>query len=356
MGGGVLSMIHGGTMRRGASGFGLLELMVALVISLILMAGVGTIYVNSKNAYHVQERLSRLQENGRFAMHFLMRDIRMAGYLGCFPEIESFNSTLNDPSNFYFDPTIAVEGIDDHAAGAVWYPSTSTEVPADIADGTDLIALRMVDPSTAVHIAKPMPNTSAVIDLTDVTGFSEGDIIMLSDCATGDMMQVTSVLSGSGAIKLQHNSGSGFSPGNSTQKLQKSYDENGVVFKYTTRRFYIKPNAQGVKSLYRDDNGKNEQELVEGIEDLQLTYGVDSDGDGLPNRYYRAGEAGLQTAAQWSNVVSVRFGILARSLNSSDIDTDTVEHDVNGKLVGPLNDRHQRRVFQATILLRNVGL
>jgi type IV pilus assembly protein PilW len=103
-----------------------------------------------------------------------------------------------------------------------------------------------------------------------------------------------------------------------------------------------------------DSNGGAASELAEGIEDMQILYGLDTDGDRQPNRYLRAGAAGLTTQTHWSNVVSVRVGILARTLDTKDTDTDTNTYDVNGKTVGPFNDRNQRRVFVSTILLRNL--
>jgi len=46
------------------------------------MAGVIQIFLSAKQAYRLQENLSRLQENGRFAMDFITKDVRMAGYAG----------------------------------------------------------------------------------------------------------------------------------------------------------------------------------------------------------------------------------------------------------------------------------
>ena len=69
--------------RAAMKGFSLVEIMVALGISLFILAGIGYVYTNSKQTYRVQDQLSRLQENGRLAFEYLTRDIRMAGYWGC---------------------------------------------------------------------------------------------------------------------------------------------------------------------------------------------------------------------------------------------------------------------------------
>ena len=69
--------------KRYQTGMTLIEIMIALLIGAFLLGGVLQIFINSKQTYRMQENLSRLQENGRFAMEFLARDIRMAGYWGC---------------------------------------------------------------------------------------------------------------------------------------------------------------------------------------------------------------------------------------------------------------------------------
>jgi type IV pilus assembly protein PilW len=65
------------------TGMTLIEIMIALLIGAFLLGGVLQIFISSKQTYRMQENLSRLQENGRFAMEFLSRDIRMAGYWDC---------------------------------------------------------------------------------------------------------------------------------------------------------------------------------------------------------------------------------------------------------------------------------
>lgn len=66
-------------MRR-LSGFSLIELMIALLIGSLLMSGVFNILVGAKQAYRVQDELSRTQENARFAADFIARDLRTWDY------------------------------------------------------------------------------------------------------------------------------------------------------------------------------------------------------------------------------------------------------------------------------------
>lgn len=61
-------------------GFSLVEVLVALMISLFLIAGVIQLFIGSKQSYRFYDALSRIQENGRFALEAISRDIRMADY------------------------------------------------------------------------------------------------------------------------------------------------------------------------------------------------------------------------------------------------------------------------------------
>ena len=66
-----------------AAGLSLVELLVAMAIQFILLGGMVYVYTNSKVMFNLNEQLSRVQENGRFATDALLYDIRMAGFAGC---------------------------------------------------------------------------------------------------------------------------------------------------------------------------------------------------------------------------------------------------------------------------------
>jgi type IV pilus assembly protein PilW len=76
-------------------GLTLVEIMVAVALSVILLTGVIQIFVGSKATYRLQDNIARLQENGRFALDFLTRDVRMAGYRGCTNFVKSTNTLKN---------------------------------------------------------------------------------------------------------------------------------------------------------------------------------------------------------------------------------------------------------------------
>lgn len=63
-------------------GFSLVELMVSMTIGLILVIGATKIYVDGHASYVNNEAIARMQETARYAMSVLENDIRMANYWG----------------------------------------------------------------------------------------------------------------------------------------------------------------------------------------------------------------------------------------------------------------------------------
>ncbi len=80
------------------SGLSLIELMIALTIGLIIMLGVVQVFAASRTAYQLSEGLARVQENSRFAMDSLQRELRMAGHFGC------VNDQAHDPQGTWQPP------------------------------------------------------------------------------------------------------------------------------------------------------------------------------------------------------------------------------------------------------------
>ena len=67
-------------IRQHQQGFSLVEIMVAMTLGLVLLGGTITLYASSKNSYRLQENIAGMQENARFAIHALRREVEMAGF------------------------------------------------------------------------------------------------------------------------------------------------------------------------------------------------------------------------------------------------------------------------------------
>ena len=338
--------------------------MVALTIGLLILAGASTLFINSKKNYVVQDSLARMQENARFAMQRLIQDVRMAGYYGCADDVSSVTNTLKNASTTSaYDAAASLQGSEGKSK---WYPGGTVDPPANMRAGTDAVAIRYLDTTTETAITAPfMPNTSAALHTTAGNGLKKGDVVVLSDCSGAAVFQITGPDDPNGGT-IVHNTGEQV-PGNETKDLGKIFEDDAQIGKYYYAMYYIAPGASGEFALFRQTvtpTGLRDDELVEGIEDMQVLYGEDTaSGDRIPDLYRKA-----DAVANWNNVVAIRIGLLARTLASSGRSgkdygafKDTTDgYDVDGdgaketNYASAPNDMYQRRVFRSDVTLRNL--
>ena len=349
-------------------GLTLIELMIAMIIGLLLLGGTISMFISNKRVYNEQESMGRLQENARFALGLLMHDIRMAGYTGCNDDEAKVNNHVNGASGTnILDSSNAVEGSEN--AGN-WLPSGSTDVVGSMVAGTDGITIRYMEDTGLVLGTPFMTTTSSAMHVNTGNGLVAGEIVAVADCDSADIFQITnSDPSTSGTVA--HNTGTG-TPGNATKPLQKKYLGDASIVRYIARRYFIGTGSYGGPSLFRnvysqdkDDSDadgdtteviQHNEELIEGVENMQVLYGEDTAGsDKIADTYVTAANV-----TNWSNVVSVRISLLLRTIKpNTQIDPDTAVHSMlggtaaGGATVGPENDYYRRRVVTATVQIRN---
>jgi type IV pilus assembly protein PilW len=338
--------------RRRQMGFSVVELLVGLTISMFLLGSVIFTAVSSSQNYSVLNDLSRLQENGRVAMEFLARELRMAGYFGCY-EGKVANG-LSVASGDLYDASADVEGLDN--TGTTWQPSGNTALVSDITDGTDAITVRYANPSQMAVVETAMGTTDDSLNAAqsaDDYQFQQGNIVIAASCDLVDVFRVTADPT-SGNV-LQHSDASQSSgPSNVSAVLSGVYKAGAEVRGYRGVRYFVKSGGNNVGSLFRrsvDVNGiTDEEELVEGVENMQLLYGEDTDGDNDADSYNTAAAVG-----SWDRVVSVRVALLLRTVDEygTNSDEDTKTYQLLNVTVDPDDLRVRRQVYTATIMLRN---
>lgn len=334
-----------GRASRVDSGFGLVELMVAMALGLLVVSVGFQVFLSSKRTFDVQASLIARQEATRFAMNLLGRDLLSTGYRGCLRDIGVVRNTLNDADTFLYDFAVHVEGFD--ALGAAWSPGLPAAVPG-VASGTDVLTVRAVNDTGAV-ISQSMPTQSADLKTTaglDPPPVVNGDIALVSDCGGAAVFQVTQYTAANGNIV--HNTGVG-TPGNATQNLGRRFQEGSQLFTLRTTSYYIADSASGDgRALWRRIGTRPAEELAEGVENMQFVYGEDTDGDGVPDAWRAAG-----AVARWDRVTAVRVALLVASIRGRLSDGDGREFDLLGQTVGPFDDGRLRRALTTTLALRN---
>jgi type IV pilus assembly protein PilW len=352
-----------GRLQRGLT---LVELMIAIVMGLVLLAGVASVFVANKQTYRIQDALARVQENGRFAITFLTRDIRQAGYFGCGTQRTRVKNTLNDPTAFLWSFGNAVEGYDAQGlswknqgtsfttstlAGVFMAGTTYGLVPQPV-EGSDILAVRSMGGCGDRVTEHVQP--SADLKLTPKACLQDGDIVMVTDCSDAAIFQVTNVTTQpSVKTNVVHNAGTTkYPPGNATKDLGKKWT-GGDIIQVSTNIYYVGETGRGVRALYRIYNGRTPEELVEGVENMQLWFGEGGNADLVVENYLRADEV-----TNWADVRSVEIHLLVQSADQQAIQqaqtyrffVNNVASDVT---VSDAADRRLRQVFASTVTARN---
>lgn len=366
-----------GSNRRSSTnkGFSLVELMIAMVIGLVVLGAVTAVLVNSSKHYHSTDSLSRLQENARFAMGFLQTDLRRAGSLGCAGSTAEIGNMLNtgpgslgqvagSSSTIVFSP---IEGIENQSATS-WAPSSEAVTFSSAVANTDALVVRYFDQSSSITLQQDMLYESDALLLSTGHGLKLNDIVSVTDCDTIHIFQITSITAGSGTCAcldaIGHAASASPAPGNANGDFKsppKAYQKGSFIYKAAAAAYYIGAGASGQPSLRRITISSGDQELVEGIDNLQVLYGISNSTDPkvmFPLTYLSANLITPNTL--WLNVRSVRIGLLASTMaNTRDgqygTETDTATYDINGTSWTALGDRRLRKVFTSTINLRNAS-
>jgi type IV pilus assembly protein PilW len=327
-----------GTMRKfhpelyHQKGVTLVELMVALAIGLLVTVAMLKVYVDASGMYRFNEGLARVQENGRFSLEFIRRDARVAGFWGCYSD-----AALSNGVSAASDAFINV--------GAGHITGTSD----DGLNSADSITFRSATGSGS-PLTTTMSGPAAGVTVENAGALSTGTAVLISDCENGDLFQVTGI----SGTTLAH---AAAADANTSPNLSKAYAAGARVYEAHETTFSIQNDpSSGVPTLYREVIGESAQPLVEGIENLQVLYGEDTDadadganGDGTANRYVAFGTSGLDI----DRIVSVRISLLVRSLNNN-LTTEPAPYTFNGSTVTPVaTDKYLRKVFTTTVTLRN---
>ena len=318
-------------------GFSLVELMVSMTLGLLLMGGVLQTFLASKQTYSANTALSRVQESGRFAMEFLTNDIRNAGYKGeCISSLKNLlDETDSDYSADYFDLDQAINGTTNNApdwvknrtSGDVIHVKYAANVPGATASGN----------TTA---------SASAISLTAASGVDKDTIVIVSDYSGCDMFQNRSNANASSLSR-----GSSGSPGNKNpgkENFSQAYDSSMEILTLQSATYYIGNGAKNLPSLRRisfTTGTADDQELVEGVQDMQILYGI-ADDDRQVSSYVTA-----SSVSNWNNVVSVRIYLLLVGVDANVVaENQTI--DFNGTDV-TIENRRLAQVFSTTIGVRN---
>jgi type IV pilus assembly protein PilW len=336
-------------LGKKAGGFTLVELMVALTIGLFLVIGLISLLVSTSQTRTELDKTSRQIENGRYALQLLTTDVQHAGFLGSYTPT-SATSTAPDPcapagTDFVATPSVSVPvfiyGYAAATADATPPTCITTGSPAFRLAGTHILVVRRVS-TTAI------PTGSAVAGET---------YMQVAACAP----LAPPFVVGTGSFSLK----------------QKDCATDAFLRKYIVRMYYVSScnncsPSDGIPTLKIVEfvNGAmTVRPLAEGIQSLEVDYGIDVNNDGSPDCYVNnpgsttvpacapAPYVWEPTIQNWANVVATRIHVLARNSEPSADWTDTRIYDLGtaGTYTPGTGDKYKRHVYSAVARVVNVA-
>lgn len=341
-------------------GLSLIEIMVALVISLFLLGGIVQVYLGNKSAYGFSDAISRIQENGRFALDSITSDVRMARFFGCVPvQRDKDNDGQLSDDNPHIQNHLNPANYTNNRYDFLNTPSI-TATSNDGLNGSDSLTLKGAKAGQSAFTTTFASPGSDPLNVDSSVSFKAKDIVLISNCFTAKIFQVDSASTAAGVTSLTHTT-SGTDPGNinlntcagaGTHCLLEVNDSpytagNAAAFSLQVVTFYIgnSDSGSGEPALRRVINGTDE-ELIEGVEQMQLMFGIDTDADGFPNQYLTS-----DAVADMNQVRAIRVALVVRS-DRAGLTESNQTYQIFGANVTAADSR-LRQVFSSTIFLRN---
>lgn len=309
-------------------GMTLVEMMISMVLGLLVIGATMTIFAQVKRSYNENDRALQLQDDARLALNELGRDLAMTGFWG----------ELTDPGSVFADASLTV-ATDCGAGGAPWVydfeRQLSTVDNATAASATaqfDCIDGGTVVPGTdLVGIKRTVGNDTPL-------PLENGVVYLKSNGVIGLMLQHPEAVPAGILVPapFQHWS---YSP--SIWYVRTHWDDNNA--------------ADGIPSLCRkrlDDSGVPsmvDECLVPGVEDLQIEFGVDTDGDGTPDQYLADPDTAILARA-----LSARITLLMRSMTPQTGYLNSKTYQLGNQAAYTPADNFVRRVYSTTVAIRNL--
>lgn len=395
------------TNRPRQQGLTLIELLIAMAIALVLIFGVVTLYSQSLQQARLNANLAQMDENSRFALDKLAKDVRMAGFSGCLAydqeeEAGAFWSVYNKNGEASYSQAVVqgMQGFDINntdwgegvllinasdsgvavGSGAnVYGPNyTATEQANFDNAAANSDSLRLWSAVQGVDVIQGFPasdadfaagedllvsdNPAAAAVLQNCGGanafFNAGDMVMYSSCGIRLVAQVCEV----NGNQLSFRNGAGGSCNNvfpAGRNYSGNAGDGGELFKLQDITYYVgfSDFVSGQPSLFRGV-GQQRFELAPGVENMQLLFGYDLDAELGSNEKsadaYASATQLRDLGINWNDVVSVRISLVIRSPEEliGEAERGATELVVNGQEI-EVNDGYLRRVYTRTISLRN---
>lgn len=374
--------------QRNQLGLSLVELLIALVLSLAVLSALSAVYIAAKQAFKFQENTGRMQEDAAFALELLSREIRMTGHAGCAgikqttvvgpPSVTTYtpgfisNSTTGDEQGTNPMATVvASPGADITAQpytannvirGFDTGPNTMFATGSSPIWGTSSASLFFAGAnSKSASLVVPMAAATSDLQLSTNTFGWSGDTrdLIISDCVDSTLFRGVITTTGSGAtarLNIEHpNSVNSLA----TFKGSRVYGTDAVVmspywnFVFVAKRTANSPTPSLYRVFHDGEDRKNAEEIISNVEAMSIHYGEATAANPMVVANWRTTSAAV---TDWSRIVAVRVGLMMVGVDSNDsleITASAITFLGQAYTVPTGQSSRSRREFSTTIVLRN---
>jgi len=354
-------------LQRGckAAGFSLIELMIALLLGTLIIGGLISVMIGIKQTSSLNDSLTEVQSNGRFAMDRLSREIRMAGYQGCldFNDAQLMPSVTNGPTTNLQNTAVYASVI----GATTWAPAAPQDYkpPNTITPivGSHALIIQRAD-SEVFNIDTSMLGESDNIKVqAPEYQFAKNGLAMITNCEAGDLFEISDVSETAGRVTLSPSkelSTTYYYNASKPEAVQVMSFAADIYFIADTGRNY--ETGENVVSLYLQTwpyvDSNPPQEIIEGVENMMTRFG---------HRTNNALSFLAPDSADFNpqEIVSVDVGMVLISAESVATQDDDSSYMIAGVEITPQDptkqptaithagNRKLRRSFNATINVRN---
>jgi type IV pilus assembly protein PilW len=313
---------------RYARGFTIVELMVAMVLALILTAAVGSLYVTSKQSFRVQDNASGIDETMRALEEDISREIRKAGYFGCFRWKEnvtpSYALTARTPlaqaGNFPIpmDAGLGIvklgPGYDIQGGIASATSVSPLQTSVTVVPGSEYVGISYGQPQA--YLTSAMATGVQPLQLNRSIAVSSGQPLLLTNC---DAMTLMRADQNGPRSDIAHDpaTGDNVSLGDPVWAYTL-FGQGSTLMSLQSSVFFLGQKAGDPPTLYLltpDNSTSPAQPLAANVEQLNFLYGVDTGIAAAPLTFMNA--AAVTAAGRWPLVRAVRVGLVLRSSEDS---------------------------------------
>lgn len=325
-------------------GLSLVELMIAITLGLMLMAGVVQLFISSKDTFRTQQATSRVQETGRMAVEFISRDIRMAGFTGFRGRVSSISNKLSP-----------ITYLNAYASGLSVLSAAQAPGINSVA-GTDVLVIRGALDGQSSSLILPAETGKFTVALrsteagacddgsTKYNGLCKDKNLIIADYQKTIVFKPSAMTVNGSSLEISYLG----SWGGDYLNYEEYFTNGAQISQAKSLIYYVGTGTSGRPSLFQKEDDQDPVELLEGVSNFAVKY----------NRYdtvnnYVDAEDALDSI--WNNVdnpiVSVQLELLVESVENNAVD-EKQKYTFNGQDL-TADDYRLHQTFFTTIAMRN---